>query len=393
LTSKLKYAISALIILILIVVPVAAGCSRSGSSTTPPVVSTTAGNQTPPGGLSQRRTATGNIDSVNGNTLTLANPQTGKINVTISPSTVIEKSAIGQISDLKTGNYLTITGQQDNSGNIIAASLVFRASAPAGQFAPQNVSSVAVNPSATRPSGTPASTFSGTLVSSDNNILSLTPSQGPQIKVTVNPDTIIEKYESAVSADLQTGRSINVSGTADPGGNFTASSITIQATAKQVAAGPSPTTTAKPTTSNPGSSAANSTDTVIPVFSPSPVPTVPNIDGPPVILVIAPSASSTIAAGDMTVTILVTNFKLVQATGQANKAGEGHIIYYLDGAPLKMSAQPALSLTGSYAKSVITSYTWLDVKAGYHSLSVQLVNNDDTPLVPAITNTVYVVAR
>jgi hypothetical protein len=179
-----------------------------------------------------------------------------------------------------------------------------------------------------------------------------------------------------------------------PGGlNLTTSSIPIQPTAKQVAASPSPTPAVKPTVPSPGSSSGNTSETALPVFSPTPVPTVPNIDGPPVILIIAPSASSTIAAGDMTVTILVTNFNLVQATGQANKPGEGHIIYYLDGAPLKLPGQPALSLTGKYAKSVIPSYTWHDVKAGYHSLAVQLVNNDDTPLVPAITNTVYVEAR
>jgi hypothetical protein len=383
LTNKIKYTIGALSILILILVQVTEGCSRSATSSITPVVSTTAGNTTPPGALSQRRTATGAIDSVNDNTLMLTNPQSGKINVSINPSTMIEKAVISQISDLKTGNYLTITGQPDSSGTVMAAAITVRAAAPTGMNAP---------PIAGSGSATPTSGISGTLVSSINNVLTLTTAQGTQTKVTINSESIIEKYENAASSDLFAGRLINVSGTADASGNIAAITITIQAV-KPIAASPTHGPVIKPTTPVTATNPVGSSETTLPVFSPSPIPSVPNIDGPPIILIITPSAESVIPAGDLTVTSVVSNFNLVPPTGQPNKNGEGHIIYYLDGVPLKVPTQSAFSPTGTYAKSVMTSYSWQAIKVGYHSLSVQLVNNDDTPLVPAITNTIYVIAR
>jgi hypothetical protein len=123
------------------------------------------------------------------------------------------------------------------------------------------------------------------------------------------------------------------------------------------------------------------------------VPTVPNIEGPPIILILTPSASSVIPTGDVTVTTLVTNFNLVKPVGQANAAGEGHIIYYLDAVPPRIPGKAATTDMGTYAEATTTTFTWRNVSAGYHFISVQLVNNDNTPLVPAIINTIYVIAR
>ena len=38
----------------------------------------------------------------------------------------------------------------------------------------------------------------------------------------------------------------------------------------------------------------------------------------------------------------------------------------------------------------MTSHTWKDVSAGRHTLGVQLVNNDDSPLDPPATDTVEI---
>ena len=65
-----------------------------------------------------------------------------------------------------------------------------------------------------------------------------------------------------------------------------------------------------------------------------------------------------------------------------NRKGEGHLIYYRDEDPPVVPREPAVTDT-----SVVSSdlkYLWKDVREGKHVLSVQLVNNDDTPLdVPA----------
>jgi hypothetical protein len=89
----------------------------------------------------------------------------------------------------------------------------------------------------------------------------------------------------------------------------------------------------------------------------------------------------------------VSNFNLVDKTGQANNTGEGHIIYYLDVTPPTLPGNSALTSAGTCAASVAQSYTWHNVGAGYHYFFAELVNNDNTPLTPAITAGVYVTAQ
>jgi hypothetical protein len=102
---------------------------------------------------------------------------------------------------------------------------------------------------------------------------------------------------------------------------------------------------------------------------------------------------STIPAGDVTVTIVISNFKVVDKTGQTAAPGEGHIVYYLDSTPLTTAGQTATPATGLFTDSTATSYTWHNVTSGMHSLSVQLVNNDDTPLSPPVASTENVVVK
>jgi hypothetical protein len=102
----------------------------------------------------------------------------------------------------------------------------------------------------------------------------------------------------------------------------------------------------------------------------------------PIIGIITPGYATTVPAGDVTVSVTVSNFNLVDKEGQAAVPGEGHIIYYFDKTPPTVSGQSALTEAGTYAVSMNTSYTWHNVKPGAYFFSVQLVNNDDTPLNP-----------
>jgi hypothetical protein len=102
---------------------------------------------------------------------------------------------------------------------------------------------------------------------------------------------------------------------------------------------------------------------------------------------------SVIPTGDVTVSTIVSNFNLADKIGQLNVAGEGHIVYYLDVTPPTAQSQPALTAVGTCFESTATSYTWHNVPAGFHYYSAQLVNNDSTPFLPAISITVYVTAQ
>lgn len=97
--------------------------------------------------------------------------------------------------------------------------------------------------------------------------------------------------------------------------------------------------------------------------------------------------------GNVTVNLVVTNFNLVDKIGQANIPGEGHIAYYLDVTAPTTAGQPALTDTGTYAETNKTSYTWQNVAPGMHLLSVQLVNNDSTPLNPSTVSKEYVLVQ
>ncbi|WP_442919434.1 cupredoxin domain-containing protein, partial [Methanoculleus sp.] len=108
------------------------------------------------------------------------------------------------------------------------------------------------------------------------------------------------------------------------------------------------------------------------------------------VTIVEPVEGANVTAGNVTVSVNVTNFTLVEPTGQANAAGEGHLHYYLD-APVPTNASaPAIPETGGYVVSANTSYTWENVTAGEHNLSVQVVNNDHTPIIPLAFETVNV---
>ena len=62
--------------------------------------------------------------------------------------------------------------------------------------------------------------------------------------------------------------------------------------------------------------------------------------------------------------------------------GEGHIIFYMDVTPPLKKGESALTAEGTYFITKDKVYVWENVPAGAHTFTVQLVNNDDTPLEP-----------
>lgn len=100
----------------------------------------------------------------------------------------------------------------------------------------------------------------------------------------------------------------------------------------------------------------------------------------PVVTLLSPSNGEILKSGDVRVRIYPQNFNMVPASGQPNKANEGHAIYYLDvSAPLK-AGSPAITAAGTCAVSAEASHIWQNIPPGEHTFIVQLVNNDDTPL-------------
>jgi plastocyanin len=112
--------------------------------------------------------------------------------------------------------------------------------------------------------------------------------------------------------------------------------------------------------------------------------------GMPQVKIIEPKEGAQIPAGNISVMANVTNFKLVNKLGHASVEGEGHLHYYIDVAVPKTPGKPAVTAIGTFAPTANTTWTWPNVKPGKHNLSVQLANNDHTPVIPVVYSTVNV---
>src|SRR5690606_37608925 len=104
----------------------------------------------------------------------------------------------------------------------------------------------------------------------------------------------------------------------------------------------------------------------------------------------SPEDGVTLDTRNVTVSVEVANFTLVEPTGQANAPGEGHLIYLLDAPVSTNETVPAIPEVGDYVISTNTSQTWENLIEAAHTFSVQVDNNDDTPVVPLAADTVNV---
>jgi hypothetical protein len=110
----------------------------------------------------------------------------------------------------------------------------------------------------------------------------------------------------------------------------------------------------------------------------------------PTISIISPSNGASLLAGNVAVSVAINNFNVVDKQGQANVPGEGHIHFYLDVAAPTEAGIPAIPTSGTWVHVATTSYTFSNVSAGTHTIAVELVNNDHTPLVPAVVSNITI---
>lgn len=112
----------------------------------------------------------------------------------------------------------------------------------------------------------------------------------------------------------------------------------------------------------------------------------------PVLKINSPT-SSAFAIGDFTISVEVSNFNIVDKQGQAAVNGEGHLHYFMDVTAPAAQGKPAVTAAGTWVTTAALSYTWHNVGGGSHTFSVELVNNDHTPLNPPVvaSETVFLV--
>ena len=106
--------------------------------------------------------------------------------------------------------------------------------------------------------------------------------------------------------------------------------------------------------------------------------------GLPSVTITSPTEGSIIPPGNVTVTVDVKNFKLVNKLGQMDVAGEGHINYYFDVPVPTSSSKLATTGVGTFVRTPDTSWIWPNVAPGLHNFSVQLANNDYSNVIPLV---------
>ena len=110
----------------------------------------------------------------------------------------------------------------------------------------------------------------------------------------------------------------------------------------------------------------------------------------PDLTITSPAEGAVLPAGDITVSVRVSNFKLVPRYGQPYVAGEGHLHYYLGmGGPATPGSSGVIAPV-TYISTTETSYTWVDVPPGIRAFSVELAYNDHSPFPQPIFRTVTV---
>lgn len=95
---------------------------------------------------------------------------------------------------------------------------------------------------------------------------------------------------------------------------------------------------------------------------------------------------ATPSGGDVEVEAYPRDFQVVDKLGREASNGEGHVHFYLDVKQIPTTpGRPAVTSDGkTYHATAQTTYTWMDVPKGTHTLAAQLVNNDHTPLEPPV---------
>jgi hypothetical protein len=103
-----------------------------------------------------------------------------------------------------------------------------------------------------------------------------------------------------------------------------------------------------------------------------------------------PKEGATINKNNVTIVSNYTNFSVIPHFGERNVKGQGHLHYFKDVTAPTTPGQLATTATGTWNQSADFINNWTNLAPGHHKFSVELVNNDHTPLVPPVVATVNV---
>jgi hypothetical protein len=115
-----------------------------------------------------------------------------------------------------------------------------------------------------------------------------------------------------------------------------------------------------------------------------------NIICKPELKIDEPKEGATLSHSNVTIVSNYTNFSVIPHFGERDVKGQGHLHYFKDVTAPTTQGQPATTTNGTWAQSAVDMYNWTNLTPGRHAFSVELVQNDHTPLSPPVVATVNV---
>jgi hypothetical protein len=121
----------------------------------------------------------------------------------------------------------------------------------------------------------------------------------------------------------------------------------------------------------------------------------------PAVSITSPMDGATVTGSDVPMTIQINNFAITPESTDKNNmkgmmqnmAGTGHIHWFIDVPAPTDTSKKAETAPGTWKMHDDVSYTFTNVTPGTHTLSVELVNNDMTPLASPIYKTITVAVK
>ncbi len=105
-----------------------------------------------------------------------------------------------------------------------------------------------------------------------------------------------------------------------------------------------------------------------------------------------PPPEASYKSGDVTVSVIVSNFQIVNKQGQPSSMGEGHLLYCLDEDQSSVQASQSAVNTDARNQTSSVTHTFHGLASGVHRISAELINNDGTSLDPRVVAVLSVVA-
>jgi len=110
----------------------------------------------------------------------------------------------------------------------------------------------------------------------------------------------------------------------------------------------------------------------------------------PTVTITSPRDGEVVSGSSVAVSVDVSQFTLTNSSWESNQKNQGHLLYYMDTEVPTEPAGSAIAGEGTSDPTVNTTHVWENVAPGNHTFSVQLVNNDNTPVNPLALDSVDV---